>query len=262
MADTSNGIVYTTKEWAYVCAHVGWRQPDLSRFVATCIGESQLHSAAYRPATQNPGIPTTVPKNRAGHDWSICMINDYFFPVDDPFTRLDPMTAARDALEIYKANGLKPWGWYDKRNDVNMHVAAITEEIGPNPYDIHHSPYWRMKSALINTWDLPVPPADDYVPILPPAPLRYNTGGYPPDPTGVSVNKLQRILQSMGRFTGALDYWYGSRVRDGVASIQRDLTAAMLWTGPSDGKLFSVELAQVWEGVLEAQFAFNRGTLT
>lgn len=261
MADISNGIVFTTKEWAYICAHVGWHQPDLSRFVATCIGESQLHSGAYRPATQNPGIPATVPKNRAGHDWSICMINDYHWPKDDPFTRFDPITACRDALMIFAQVGLTPWGWYKVRNDSNMHVDDITAEIGPNPYDIHASPYWRMKAALINTWDLPVPPATEYISDLPPAPLLYNRGGNPPDPVGLANNKLQRILQSMGRFTGSLDYWYGTRLRDGVQSIQRDLTAANLWTGLTDGKVYSSELRTVWDGVLEAEFAFARGTL-
>ena len=37
---------------------------------------------------------------------------------------------------------------------------------------------------------------------------------------------------------------------------------ANLWTGLTDGKLYSTELRTVWDGVLEAQFAFNRGTLT
>jgi hypothetical protein len=261
MPDISNTLIFTTREWAYICAHVGWQPPDLARFVATCIGESQLHSGAYRTALDNPVIPLTVPKNRAGHDWSIAMMNDFFFPKDDPFTRFDPITAARDALGIFKQNGLAPWGWFSKRNDVNMHVADVNAEIGPEPYAITASPYWRMRKASINTWDMPVPPADLYVSALPPAPLKYGQGNFPPNPQGVAINQLQRVAQSMNRWPGTLDYYYGGRVAAFVQSIQTDLWKSGLWAGALDGKVYSVELRAVWDGVLSASFAFNRGAI-
>jgi hypothetical protein len=248
----SPSLQFTVKEWGYLVAHVKWPEPDLQRFVGICVLESQLISGRYRPESENP---------LGGRDMGASMINDKAWPSPDPFVRFDPITNVREAYAIYMKAGLKPWGYPTKRNDAIVHLDEITAAIGDDPYDIHSSPYWRMKGALINTWDLPIPPAWDYVPVLPPAPLRYNTGGAPPNPTGININSLQRILQQMGRFPGNLDYWYGPRVRDGLASVQRDLTAALLWTGLTDGKIFSIELAQVWEGVLESQFLFARGTL-
>ena len=252
MATISPSLLFTTKEWAYLMTHVGWKPPDMQRIVAICILESQLHTGAYRPESANP---------LGGRDMSAAMINDKAWPVQDPFVRFDAITTCREALRLYNTAQLKPWGYPGKRNDGNINLAAVAAEIGPNPYDITASPYWRMKAAGIDTWDLLVPPANLYVSNLPPAPLRYNTGGAPPDPIGVAINSLQRVLKAMGRFPGNLDYWYGPRVRDGIASIQRDLTASNLWTGLTDGKLFSVELRTVWDGVYEAQYAFDRGTL-
>ena len=252
MATISPSLLFTTPEWAYLLTHVGWKPPDMQRMVGICILESQLHSGAYRPEAQNPA---------GGRDMSTAMINDKYWPIPDPFIRFDPITTARETLSIYSKQGLKPWGYPGKRNDGIINLAQVAAEIGPDPYDITVSPYWRMKAAGIDTADLPVPPATLYVSDLPPAPLRYNTGGAPPDPNGVAINELQRILKEMGRFSGNLDHWYGTRVRDGVASIQKDLTAANLWTGVTDGKLYSTDLRTVWDGVYEAQFAFDRGTL-
>ena len=252
MATISPSLLFTTQEWAYLLTHVGWQPPDMQRMVGICILESQLHSGGYRPESENPG---------GGRDFGAAMINDKYWEVHDPFVRFDPITTCRESLAIYKKMGLKPWGYPIKRNDAVIHLFEVAAEIGPNPYDITVSPYWRMKEAGINCWDLPVPPAQLYVSDLPPAPLRYNTGGAPPDPNGVAINQLQRILKAMGRFTGNLDHWYGTRVRDGVASIQKDLTASNLWTGMTDGKLYSADLRAVWDGVYEAQFAFDRGTL-
>jgi hypothetical protein len=119
-----------------------------------------------------------------------------------------------------------------------------------------------MRKAAINTWDMPVPPPDLYVSPLPQAPLLYAKGDFPPDPVGIRNNQLQRVAVSMNRWTGAIDYYYGGRLRDFVQSIQLDLWRAGLWVGDLTGKVYSVEMRAVWDGVLQAHTAFERGSLT
>jgi len=263
-------IQFSRSEYAYLAWHVGWRDslPGVTggdliyKRVGVDEQESQLISGNYRPEAENTAAG-------AGPDIGIEMWNtklSRLTQLHDPYIVFHPIDALKEALAQAFAEPLKPfarWSYPGRKTDSTINLAAVKLEVGePSTiYDIGRSPYWKMKAAGMETRDLPVPPADVWVSTLPVAPLRYNTGGNPPNPTGIEINKLQRVLRDLGRFTGTLDHWYGPRVRDGVASIQRDFASSGLWTGPLDGKEYSTALRSVWDGVLEANFYLARGSI-
>lgn len=254
MPVVSNSLQYTISEWAYLCYHCGFRQPDLGVAVAIPRKEGNLHSGAYRTALNNPGIPATVPKNYAGHDWSSCMINDYFWKQPDPFTLFDTLGQIRRMRSIFLSHGWTPWSYGSsvpagqQRPDIEL--ALVNEEIGDDPYDIANSPYWRMYDAGIDVGDLPVPPVGEYVSRLPAPPLSFGMTSPPGSDPGDRVHQLGLILLEDHLFTPGVPYWYyGNSTRNGVRLKQQELAAFGLWTGPTDGQ-YSVAFHAAWDGLL------------
>lgn len=264
---------FTENEWAYCLWHVGWRPapvptgtaPSLWVRLALDKAESQLDSSAYLERKKNTA---KGPDGCVGYDLGISMynerINDQAAALPDAFVLFDWMTAAYATLDHALANPTNPFGpWLyprtNGRNDTSLGVQAIADRVGPNPYAIERSPYWRMKALGVPVHDLPVPPRELWVSPLPEPPLRQGQSGTPTSPLGLRINQLQRRLALEGCWitktgapAGTFNWYYGSDwVRSSLAAHQRRMSSLGLWAGPVDGAEYSVEYHAVWDGVLQ-----------
>lgn len=273
-------VQYTAREYAYLAWHKNWRLTRagvtggdlIYKRVAIDNSESQLISGNYRPRKQNPATlemrdaQGRLYTQKAGADLSAQMWNYEFSRVSalpDEFVVFHPLDALELSLLQADDEPTRPFARWSygvtnpKKTDASIKLAEIKAEIGPAEqiYDIDRSPYWKMMMAGVDVQDLPAPPADRYVSRLPPAPLKVNDafGGAAGLPTG-STNALQKWLAENRLWTGGFDNYYGPRVVNGVKQVQLLLQRLGLWTGPVDGRQWSVELRGLIDDILEWDF--------
>lgn len=241
--------------------------------------ETGFQSGSYRLATENPGVPATVPKGQPGNDISLIQINDgpNAWPTEDPFLRFDPCLAFREMRRIYFTQlpsgtyvRFIPWGVPKVRTREILQIDRMRAE-HPNPLAVENNPYWAMRQKGLPTYDLPRPPANEFNSGLPNEPLKFGNhgGANATSPThGASINVLQRRLHDVGLYPAQFDEWYGRKTRGlpvdqesygsagGVYVIQQRLALAGLYDGPLDGNL-NIDTLNAWEGALHFKYLLD-----
>ncbi len=266
MPSVARGMQFTEWEYAYLLAHVGWQPapvptgtaPSLWVRLALDKAESQLDSSAYLPRKKNtaPGADGCV-----GYDFGASMwnerLNDYAAGLPDALVLFDWRENIRATLKWAVNHPTSPFSaWlYPRatgRNDTSLDVAGIAARVGPNPYAIERSPYWRMKANGVPVHDLLEPPRDLWVSPLPPAPLAQGQSGTPTSPLGIAINQLCHRLILEGVWVGGTPTWYfGSDwLRRSLEAHQTRMRGLGLWGGPIDGRTYTVEYRAAWDAVL------------
>lgn len=278
MPTVARGMQFTESEWCYLLAHCGWQvapvpTPDDAPSLWVRAGLDQLESgfdsSAYLPRKKNStGGPADVGPFPAckcvGYDFGGSMwnerLNDYARSVADALVFFDwreNMRATKKWAVDHPSDPFGPW-MLPGRDDAGLDVAGRAERIGPNPYILGRSPFWRMKANLVPVHDLPVPPRELWVSPLPPSGLKQGDAGSATDALGRAINQLQRryILEDCwvtktGTAAGTPNWYYGSDwVRSSMEKHQRRLKDFGLYAGPINGGVFTVEYRTAWDNVL------------